>query len=567
MSRRAPPSRGFTVGNVTLTRLSGPVSAYLLKPTQSFSKTMLAQGVRPPLFLLFGDTHFSTSGLCPQCKFDPNCNRKGDKGCDCCVSIDQDQLFQLLDPYSTPNHPIHVYLEWFLSKEYKQLVGKMTSDKAKDLLHYQIERLTPTHHGPLNRIYAKNYACFFPEWKDRPVFDKLFQDYCPHRNIQWHHVDMRKVVNTTNFRAYDDREDVVVIGQYLYEGLMDWILMEDPFATFRDLLWYNPAQAAVELVSGFWKYGVTHEEAASICNSLAALFTSVDAFVNDVFNEDNEVFTKRCALYKQIRKQVPRLQRMETIRVWATYILKRYIDTHYQDWFDMELEQGLSRRPKLFYAQVKDYIRIFFQTVATLLLEEDQISSKQLIEAGVWSDVLAKRPTVLSEDANPSDYVKTLLEDLGLGATCTFVDLGILLRTFKIPVNRNTGEADPTPFLSIAYFGNDHIVSLYELLVNELKMYEPVDSFIKVEGARSGGRERCLPLHHLRWNLDQAAQENGVDLSDVKPAVNKGTRRVMLSPRERLIEQAEQERVSYHRRRFSRSAKKKKKSRQRRRSV
>lgn len=564
---------GFTIGNTTLTRLSGPVSAYLLKPTSSFLQTMKEQGVTPPLFFFLGDTHFSNSGLCPKCKCkrgshppQHSSKREGSssKRCDCCVSIDEDKLFSLLNPFSTPEHPVHVYLEWFLSKEYKQRVEKLSPTKAKDLLHYQIERLTPEFHGPLNRIYAKNYACFFPEWKENPSLRSVFQEYCPHQNIQWHHVDLRKVINTTNFRAYDDREDMVILGQYLYEGLIDWILMEEPFEAFRNLLWYNPAQAAVELVSGFWKYDITHEEAAVVCDTIATLFTSVDAFVQYFFNEDNIMFTRRCALYKQIRKQVPRLRRIETNRVWAKLMLNRYVDAHHEGWFEEQLEKGLSRYPKAYHAKNKHYIKLFFREMSSLLRDSDQLSAKQILEHDDgWKQIRSSRPSVLSEEYDPSGYLKGLMEDFGLGATCTFVDMAILLRSFKIPVNRKTGQSEPTPFLSIAYFGNDHIVSMYKLLVDDLKMYEPVDQFIEVEDVRPSRKLRCLNLDRVKWNLVETASQIGIDLSDVKINSPRSTG----SPiRQKLIQQVEKKREAYNKKKYRRRSGSKKAKRSQSRS-
>jgi hypothetical protein len=69
-----------------------------------------------------------------------------------------------------------------------------------------------------------------------------------------------------------------------------------------------------------------------------------------------------------------------------------------------------------------------------------------------------------------TDYIQSLLEDIGLAMTCSFVDMGILLRTFKIPVHRITQEAQPQPFLSVAYFGDDHMKSILKLLVRKLKI-------------------------------------------------------------------------------------------------
>jgi hypothetical protein len=142
-------------------------------------------------------------------------------------------------------------------------------------------------------------------------------------------------------------------------------------------------------------------------------------------------------------------------------------------------------------------------------------TSKDIISFTGW-DLLEKyKPQV-----DDTEYVKELLEDIGLAMTCSFVDLGILLRTFKTPINRQTQQPEPTPFLSIAYFGDDHMKTLLNVLVKQLKVYELVPGSVDRVKTPNTKALRCLslssPASKVFWNLQQEAKRIGVDIQSFK---------------------------------------------------
>lgn len=497
-------SRGFSIDSTVISRLSGPVSAYFLRPTSDFLELSKEQGFKAPLFLLLGDIHESNKGRCAEC----SCSLK--PGHPCCVTIDGYDFFELLGKVSSPSHPVHVYLEWFFSKELKDKLSSQSPVKVRRYLEEEVQGHKSSHIGPLNRIYANNFACFFPDWKQKKGFQSIFQDYCPNQSIQWHHVDLRKVISTYSYDIVDPREEVTLIGKYLYEGLLDWILMEAPFTSFRDLLLFNPRQAAIELIAGFWKYGLSKSESKVVCQSIIKLLDSPEAFASFFFDWDNEMFANRSILAKQVKKQSPYLQDMDRLREWYTLVLKKYHADQMRDW--IQQTKDTESQPKATFLKAKRYLFQFFSTLDQAMDPREQQTSNDILLFSGWNVLETQKPMI--ED---TEYVQTLLEDIGLAMTCSFVDMGILLRTFKIPVHRLTQESQPQPFLSVAYFGDDHMKTILKLLVHQLQIYELVPGSVDHvrENRQSEKGLRCLALDRVQWNLRKEAQRIGVHLPEV----------------------------------------------------
>jgi hypothetical protein len=64
------------IGNKKIDRISGPVSMYILKPTEYIFNKYKKFGVNAPVFMLFGDYHNSNKFMCDKC----TC-KKGDSKC------------------------------------------------------------------------------------------------------------------------------------------------------------------------------------------------------------------------------------------------------------------------------------------------------------------------------------------------------------------------------------------------------------------------------------------------------------------------------------------------------
>ncbi len=80
-----------------ISRISGPVSFYYLKPKDSSGNL--------PLILLFGDVHFSYDNMCTDCTCEDEKN--------CCHAIYDDNFLKKLEKLARPNRPIDFYVEYF----------------------------------------------------------------------------------------------------------------------------------------------------------------------------------------------------------------------------------------------------------------------------------------------------------------------------------------------------------------------------------------------------------------------------------------------------------------------
>jgi hypothetical protein len=482
---------GISIGDKTITNLSGPVSIYLLKPTKFFFTLLKKDGIKPPIFLFLGDIHQSDTGLCQKC----TCSSKN-----CCVSIDEHSFFKILNPFSTYKNPIHIYTEWFITKKDKELITS-TSPEAIIKKEYNI---TKTLSGPISRIFTRNMACFFHEWKNNPnvLYKNLFNKYCPYSNIQWHHVDLRKTIMNDE----DDELglDIKIRDKYIYEGIIVTIISESDFDNFRSLLSLNPKKASISFMSKILEYGLTRKEGSIIAYSISKLINNPNEFSSYFINWNNELFMSRSILGKQLRKQGSVLQSTDTIIRWLNYLLEYYFSAHKKDWFEKEVIDHKFSSSIAIYNKAKLFLSSFFNLVGDLLNSD----KNDFITHPKWNEIY----NMLNEISNPK-YIKLLLEEIGFAVMCSFVDLTIILRTFKIPINKQTGAKEPSPFLSIAYFGDDHIKSLISLLVNKLNLYEIVPGSIDhTSRVKEGKGYRCLNLSKLNWNLNDLAKEYGIEL-------------------------------------------------------
>ena len=89
--------------NKSINKISGPVSMYYLKPNYEIIKD---NNINLPLFLLFGDFHFSYDNMCSEC----TCEKTSKT---CCSKIYSGDFIKTINNLSTPTRPIDFYTEYF----------------------------------------------------------------------------------------------------------------------------------------------------------------------------------------------------------------------------------------------------------------------------------------------------------------------------------------------------------------------------------------------------------------------------------------------------------------------
>ena len=147
---------GIKIGNDIITRLSGPISTYFLRPRADRPVEFF------PLVLLFGDRHFSKDNSCFNCICEDNN--------DCCLSISSLKFLQMIDSLALPEYPIDFYTEMFL-----QITDGFKGGYMHDLIN--------------------DYpSCFYQSLKN------TIDDNCPTKNIRWQGADARQA-GLWNFTA------------------------------------------------------------------------------------------------------------------------------------------------------------------------------------------------------------------------------------------------------------------------------------------------------------------------------------------------------------------------------
>jgi hypothetical protein len=123
--------KGFIINNQKIKKISGPISFYYLKPTQSIIDIMFV-----PIIILFGDEHLSKKGMCNPCNQEKNCHIIGDHN-----------FLKLLDTLAIPeeNQNVDFYIERFFNtpnikfKEESELQRMVFNDDMIYCYHHKVK--------------------------------------------------------------------------------------------------------------------------------------------------------------------------------------------------------------------------------------------------------------------------------------------------------------------------------------------------------------------------------------------------------------------------------------------
>lgn len=158
-----------------INKISGPISFYLLVPAGEEINMYKKSKINPPIIMLFGDSHFDTRNLCPDCDKKNNC-----------YNIWSKNLFELLDNLGT-KFKLDFNLEYFIG---------IKIDRFDD--------------SPL-KLLTNNIA---------PCFEK--SSLCPTKNIRWNYVDVR--MSDINFKY--NFESLFSNIYFSFSGIMQEIRTE-----------------------------------------------------------------------------------------------------------------------------------------------------------------------------------------------------------------------------------------------------------------------------------------------------------------------------------------------------
>jgi len=307
------------------------------------------------------------------------------------------------------------------------------------------------------------------------------------------------------FNVRGNEELDTPLNQYVYEGLMMYARNLVPLA---------------RLLAGT---SFTLKDIGIVCQSMSYLMKDPEEFCNYVFNESNPMFTSHSFLYKQFKKLPPSLQSMEWLRstakkmmnIWAFNIYSELNDESGKNpswweriksrvrkpYLERLLNKGESILSDTFY---KERVRTIQYIIKMFQIQADFCFRAESIDEWDYSDekdLLQKESRQLT--IQPRDLLDETIIEISL--TGWFLDLGYLMRTFKIPIHPVTKRPSPTPMLSVGYFGNHHVQLLIRLLTKILKYYtlEPGSRYREENYNNTADSLRCLNLTMARWDLNE----------------------------------------------------------------
>ncbi len=162
-------------------RISGPVSFALLKPKKFIFDELKKEGVHLPIFMLFGDVHFSGKYQCEKCTCEGSSSAFGSSSAGCCMPIYSNEFLRLIDSMATKKHPIDFGIEGFYAGEERKYVAT----EYNILAFKEVARRSEMQ--PMKMLRDNNIACYIKELRGTSLYSK----YCPTKNIRWHFMDAR----------------------------------------------------------------------------------------------------------------------------------------------------------------------------------------------------------------------------------------------------------------------------------------------------------------------------------------------------------------------------------------
>ena len=356
------------LGEKRINKISGPVSIFMLKPNKDFFKSVKQENNHIPIMLLFGDTHFSNSDQCPDCKCDEDSES-------CCYHVYSTNFLQLLNKYSTKEHCIDFYMEFYLQSELKKsgLLSKSNDDK----IEYFEKRRNEKSITPMKLLREHILACYYTELD---VNSDLFKKYCPASNINWKYADLRQSV-----------EDITKYAKSVYEFLCYHIFTLYDETEENNSFYDN---YTTDIYSMYNKL-ISEDELSILFETISSLLKSPTDFINIFFKTKNSLYVNRSILYTSIKQQ------SEYVKENLLYnICFEFISSYFQI------------TSKLYKTEMA-YLSLFFH-YASLCKTKSEL------------DILIHQNN-LSNSFPEQDIV----EDIGLNLTIFFLDLYYIFDSFN----------------------------------------------------------------------------------------------------------------------------------------
>ena len=409
-------SYNITISNKNINSFSGPVSLYILKPKDSFFVKMQKQGIYAPIFMLFGDMHFSDKNLCN------NCNCKHDDNIEsCCIPIYSDEFFTLLNNTTTKKFPIDFYFE---GADLKFLKGKTTENDKDDL-----ENALENDKSPLGIVRNTMIFCKDIDNKEKTKCKTI-------SNLRIHYGDSR---NNNSFKKTFER-----FSARTFKDDIEGILRQRKYSETINYNFYTRSLINRNYGKNPCKGINSDKDKIVYLNALRYIYTP------NFFEHINIPEIKKNSLvFKQLNKMDPKLQ-----EYWLNMISKYF----YNVYLNCKTIFGIEKEYNEFINKIIDFMIFCLENYK----EQDEIADYEAFD--LQQEYFVKNLQKYLKDL-PSDLTDKITH-LSTSLFAPFLDLYTLLRSFKKPENNINS------ILNVCYFGSEHCENMSYFLKNIMQDYE-----------------------------------------------------------------------------------------------
>lgn len=361
------------INNQTIDKISGPVSIYVLKPKETYFRDLKKNDVYAPIFMLFGDEHFSLEGLCEPCEDSSTC-----------YVFYKERFLKLIDSLAEPEYPIDFFIEG---------VEHATEE------NYEKEEAVDV----MDNLRDKFRPCFKRQLRGTQQYKEL----CPTENIRWHSGDARYwYTNNYNFEYFIFTFFKLMgkIGELMYTNRQK----------------YTVTQFYSVFYEAFKNSELDDKDIKSYLNIIMNHGIFTDEF-NKEWLDDNNVVNKS-VIKKQLKKVLDQLEpelKQRFNSKWYKWI-NEYV--HYM------MHERESERNQLMKSWFKNYEYDHTENIKRLAYCIYHMIDKDNTEREIWienNDEINKKLDYFFKNRKLDPY--------WFHSSSILLDIYILLRTFKKP--------------------------------------------------------------------------------------------------------------------------------------
>ena len=446
----------ITINKKSIHQISGPTCISILVPNQETSEIASSSlSVKLPVFILFGDEHFSYKNMCT------NCDSK-----DSCYTISSSELLKQFDRKATETLPIDIYVEGdFLTKSFLQQL-------SKNKLQITNEKKTS---GPLSEMLKHHLTCYNRYIRiNDPAKYKM---ECPTKQLRWHFADIRQL--TTDFPTkymietwLSSCQDFVKL---IFESVREKQHKNDFLSLiheFKNIVFTNWLQSDVERFN--FLFGLLKAQIDP---------SKVDTFLS--------LYTEQTWFKSLLMKQVRKLSKSSKYKLsfWkATF--EQYYKGQIVQLAIKDLKNSLLLfSPEKVESSLVEYANIL-DCLKECMLEQTECST------------LYTRIQSFQEQFHP--YIGQSIDGYLLALNSWFLDMYFIARCFKKPKGSNNA------ILNIGYFGQAHTENLltyltkvfhYDVVYHSAPVYPNVKD---TDTTSAYERKRCIEIpSYVDINMDQ----------------------------------------------------------------